>query len=53
MGDTLNFIDIWPKLFDHNYDVRCEIYNRAMKKMFQKNQQQNRNLLFKVKNSIN
>ena len=36
LGDTSNFIDIWLKLFDHNYDVICEAYNIAMKKMFQK-----------------
>ena len=34
-----HFIDIWLKLFDHNYEVRYEAYNIAMKKMFQKYQQ--------------
>ena len=33
-GDTLNFIEIWIKLLDHNYEVRCVIYNKAMKEMF-------------------
>ena len=23
LGDTLNFIDIWLKLFNDNYDARC------------------------------
>ena len=36
LGATLIFFDIWLKLFDHNYDVICEMYNRAMKNMFQK-----------------
>ena len=36
LGATLNFIYIWLNMFDHNYDVRCEAYNIAMKKMFQK-----------------
>ena len=36
---TLNFIDMWIKLFDQNHDFKCEMYNRAMKKMFQKYQQ--------------
>ena len=36
LGDTLNFIDIWLKLFDRNYDVRSKAYNTGMKKMFQK-----------------
>ena len=36
LGATLNFIDIWLKLFDQNYDVRNEAYNIAMKKMLQK-----------------
>ena len=33
-GSTLNFIGIWIKLLDHNYEVICEIYNKAMKDMF-------------------
>ena len=36
LGTTLNFIDIWLKLLDHNYDVRREAYNIAMKEIFQK-----------------
>ena len=36
LGDTLNFIDIWLKLFHQNYEVRCGMYIRAMKKIFQK-----------------
>ena len=36
LGDTLNFIDIWLKLFHWNYEVRCGMYNRAMKNIFQK-----------------
>ena len=36
LSDTLNFIGIWLKPFDGNYEVRCGMYNRAMKKMFQK-----------------
>ena len=35
-GANLNFIDILLKMFDQNYDVRCEMYNRALKNMFQK-----------------
>ena len=34
MGATLNFIEIWLKLLDHNYEVICEMYNKAMKEMF-------------------
>ena len=36
LGDNLNFIDCWLKLFDRSYKVKCGIYNKAMKKMFQK-----------------
>ena len=32
--DTLNFIDIWLKLFEYNYDSRCLAYITAMKYMF-------------------
>ena len=35
LGATLNFIDIWIKLSDHNYDVRREAYNIATKNIFQ------------------
>ena len=28
---TLNFIDIWLKLFADNYDTRCAEYINAMK----------------------
>ena len=31
LGDTLNFIEIWLKLLDHNYKVICGIYDKAMK----------------------
>ena len=31
-----HFIDIWLKLFDHNFDVRVKAFNTAMKNMFQK-----------------
>ena len=34
LGATLNFIEIYPKLLDHNYEVRFVIYNKAMKEMF-------------------
>ena len=34
LGATLNFIDIWLKLLDHNYDVKREVYIAAMKEMF-------------------
>ena len=36
MGDTLNFIEIWLKLLDENYDARCVAYITATKKMFKK-----------------
>ena len=26
LGATLNFIEIWLKLLDHNYEVRCGMY---------------------------
>ena len=32
---TLNFINFWIKQFDHNYEVICGMYNKAMKKMSQ------------------
>ena len=31
---TLNFIDMWLKLFLGNYGARCEAYINAMKDMF-------------------
>ena len=34
LGDTLNFIDIWIKLFLYNNDARQEAYINAMKDMF-------------------
>ena len=34
LGDTLNFIDIWLKLFLDNYEARCVSYINAMKNMF-------------------
>ena len=36
LGGTLHFINYWLKLFDRNYEVRCGIYNKAMKNIFQK-----------------
>ena len=33
---TLNFIDIWLKLFVENYDARYVAYINAMKEMFKK-----------------
>ena len=34
LGATLNFIDIWLKLFEENYDARRASYITAMKEMF-------------------
>ena len=34
LGATINFIDIWLKLFDKNYDARCVAYITAMKDIF-------------------
>ena len=34
LGATLNFIDIWLKLFLDNYSARCDAYANAMKDMF-------------------
>ena len=39
LGATINFIDIWLKLFVENYDARCVAYINAMKKMFKKTPQ--------------
>ena len=33
MDDTINFIDIWLKLFEDNYDARHVAYITAMKEM--------------------
>ena len=34
MGATLNFIEIWLKILEENYEVRYGMYNKAMKDMF-------------------
>ena len=34
LGSTLNFIDIWLKLLEENYDDRRVAYITAMKEMF-------------------
>ena len=34
LGDTINSIDIWLKLFEDNYDARRVAYITAMKKIF-------------------
>ena len=34
MGDNLNFIKIWIKLLEKNYEVRYVMYNKTMKEMF-------------------
>ena len=34
LGATINFIDIWIKLFLDNYKPRCDAYVNAMKEMF-------------------
>ena len=31
LGVTINFIDIWLKLFLENYNARCDAYINAMK----------------------
>ena len=33
MGATFNYIDIWLKLLEENYEMRSEIYNKAIKEM--------------------
>ena len=33
MGATFNFIDIWIKLLEENYDARGVVYNTAMEEM--------------------
>ena len=35
LGATLNFIDIWLKLFLDYYSARCDAYFNAMKEMFE------------------
>ena len=34
LGDTLNFIEMWLKLVEDNYEIRCAMYNKDMKEMF-------------------
>ena len=34
MGATLNFIEIWFKLLDENYDARRVAYSTSMKDIF-------------------
>ena len=34
MGATLNFIEIWIKPLEDNYEVRCVMYNKSTKEMF-------------------
>ena len=34
MGSTPNFVDIWIKLLEENYDARRVAYSTAMKEMF-------------------
>ena len=34
LGDTINFIDIWLKLFEDNYDAISVAYITAIKDMF-------------------
>ena len=34
LGDTMNFIDIWIKMLEDNYDARRVAYITAMKEMF-------------------
>ena len=34
MGATLNFIGIWLKLLEDNYEIRYGMYNKAMTYMF-------------------
>ena len=36
LGAIFNFIEIWIRLLEHNYKVRCGMYNKAMKDMFKK-----------------
>ena len=34
LGATLDFIEIWIKLLEFNYEVIFEMYNKSMKEMF-------------------
>ena len=34
LGPTINFIDIWLKLFRENFNARCDAYINAMKGIF-------------------
>ena len=34
LGGTINFIDIWLKLFRENFSVRCDAYINATKDVF-------------------
>ena len=34
MGATLNFIDIWIKILEENYEIISGMYNKYMKEMF-------------------
>ena len=36
LGDTMNFIDIWIKMLEDNYDARRVAYITDMKEMFKK-----------------
>ena len=36
LGTTLNFIDVWLKLFLENYDARCVAYINATNEMFKR-----------------
>ena len=36
MGATINFIEIWLKVLDQNYEVILGMYNKTMKEMFKK-----------------
>ena len=39
LGTTFNFIEIWIKLSENNYDARCVAYSTAMKEMLKKYKQ--------------
>ena len=34
LGATINFIDIWLKLFHEKFNARCDAYINSMKEMF-------------------
>ena len=34
LGANINFIDIWLKLSEDNYEIRYAMYNKTMKEMF-------------------